>query len=391
MVSLRLVLLSHLAITGCHAQGKYQVGTSSMGNGGLRTFMTVEFDYKLEANRTLPGQTANGDDNIFSKYPLQDALQDIETDFIPIIQERLPNGGVPDGKTTPDVQFNTVTSRFINMCFTESETCKWVKTRINLSFVGDRPKAALERATLDLARGYLQDVSDASELIRTTFVYPMIYSSTVQFTFSQVRGAMSDSDIEDLERSFYEVYQAIVGALDGDTDVSEAHFVYQIVTGDSLLVNIKYFGKCRYCSEEELIEIVNGQIEANQRTMLNHVKSHGRSNYFDFVNEVEYSLPVQYVELPPIDAEIMDATAPSAIKRIPWFLYLGAGAAIVVICTGVLVICKDQKELRKEEVSTGSESDSYDGVRHEGADGDVEDNSTLNTNGMHEDYQVYVY
>lgn len=396
MISLRLTLFSSLATIGCHAMGTTnQVGLSSMANSksdlpAMRTYMTVEFDYKLEANRTLPGQELTDEpDNIFSMTPLEDALMDIESEFVPAIQARLPNGDIPEGKTIPDVNFNSVTSRFINMCFTESDTCKWVKSRIHLSFEGDRPKAAMERATLDLAREYLQNVTDTNELLRTTFVYPMIYSTTIQFEFWPVIGPMSDEDIADLEKSFYNVYHAIVGARDGDTDVSESHFVYQIVTGNRLLVNMKYFGKCRYCSEDEFIELVNGDIEENQKTLLDHVRSHGRSSYFENVEEILYGLPIQFVELPPLDEEIMDEKAPSVIKRIPWFLYLGAAAAVVVIMTGVLVICKDQRALRKEEASTGSESDSYEDNHHEGAD--IEDNSTLNTNGMHEDYQVYVY
>ncbi len=350
-----------------------------------RTYMTVEFDYKLEANQT---------ENIFSSTPIEDALFELESKFIPSIQAALPNGQIPEGKTQPDVEFTTVASRFINMCFTESDACKWVKSRIKLSFVDDRPQAAMERTTLALAREYLQSVTESNDSIRTTFVYPMIHSSTVQLEFSPVVGRMTDTDIMDLENSFYNIYHAIVSALDGDTDVSEAHYVYQVLNESELsnAVNVKYFGKCRYCTEDELSKIVNEQVETNTATLLNHLKGHSQGTYFNTVEKIGFSLPKTYDELPPIDTDIFDAEAPTANKHFPWKLYTGALVALIVICSGVLVICKDQKELRKEEASTGEESESYAENHHEGAVSyDIENDTTFHSQGMHEDYKNYVH
>ena len=360
-----------------------------------RTYMTIEFDYKLEANQTqvASGEIEEGADNIFSSTPLEDALLEIESNFIPSIQAALPNGQIAEGKTQPDVEFTTVASRFINMCFTESDACKWVKSRIKLSFVDDRPQAAMERTTLALAREYLQSVTASNDSIRTTFVYPMIHSSTVQLEFSPVVGRMTDTDIMDLENSFYSIYHAIVSALDGDTDVSEAHYVYQVQNVEELsnVVNVKYFGKCRYCTEDELTKVVNEQIETNTATLLNHLKAHSQGTYFDTVEKIGFSLPKVYDELPPIETDIFDAEAPTANKHFPWKLYTGAIAALIVICSGVMVICKDQKELRKEEASTGEESESYAENHHEGAVSyDIENDTTFNS-GMHEDYKKYVH
>lgn len=359
-----------------------------------RTYMTVEFDYKLEVNETQPTEQID-EDNIFSSTPLEDALIDIESNFVRSIQAALPNGDIPEGKTQPDVEFTTVASRVINMCFTESDSCQWVKSRIKLSFVDDRPQAAMERTTLALARQYLESVTASNDSIRTTFVYPMIHSSTVQLEFAPVVGRMTDTDIVDLENSFYNIYHAIVNALDGDTDVSEAHYVYQLLNEDefSTVVNVKYFGKCRYCTEDELVEVVNEQIEANTATLLNHLKRNSQGTYFNTVETVGFSLPKTYDELPPIDTGIFDAEAPTASKFFPWKLMAGALVALIVICSGVMVICKDQKELRKEEASTGEESESYAENHHEGAVGyDIEnDDTTFNTQGMHQDYKTYVH
>lgn len=282
------------------------------------------------------------------------------------------------------------------MCFTESDACKWVKSRIKLSFAGDRPKMAMERATLDLVRTYLQDVSQANPLVRTTFVYPMIHSSTVQFEFTPVNGSMSDEDIEDFETSFYNVYHAIVNALDGDTDMSEAFFVYQDVQeSNKLSVNLKYYGKCRYCSQEELTEIVNEEIESNAQIFLSKLKVQSSSKYFDPVEDISFSVPQPLLKLPPIDDSMIDGSAAVASKSIPWLLYVGACAAVLVILTGIYVIYEDQKVLHKEEASTGNESSSFEGNEHEKDDTDVENNDSTDDaakkDGMHSDYEVYVY
>ena len=396
----RLAFLSSLATIVSAVAASSEINSNQArveGSQATRTYMTVEFDYKLEANQTNTVWAADEYEaavggNMYTKKPLEDALLDIESNFVPTIQKRLPNGEIPEGKTLPDVKFSSVNSRFINMCFTESDACKWVKCRIKLSFAGDRPKAAMERATLDLAREYLEDVSDSNEFVQATFVYPMIYSSTVQLEFSPVEGIMSDAAINDLETSFYDVYHAIVNALDGDTDMSEAHFVYQIVEDDKLLVHVKYFGKCRFCTEDELVETINGNIESNQQSLLATLKEHQTDTYFSGIQDVVFSVPVPFDALPPIDSDMLDAEAPSVTKRIPWLLYLGAVTAGIVICTGIFVICKDQKELRKEEGSTSEESESYGENQHEGSiTNDIEEDQSLNTNGMHEDYQVYVY
>jgi hypothetical protein len=327
---------------------------------------------------------------------LEDALLDIDTDLIAIIQERIPNGGVTEEKPIPDVQFNTVNSRFINMCFTESDACKWVKSRVKLSYAGNRPRMAMERTTLDLIRTYLEDLSDSDPLVRTTFAYPMIHSSTVQFEFTPVNGPMSDEDIEDFETSFYNVYHAIVNALDGDTDVSEAFFVYQDVQeSNKLSVNLQYYGKCRYCSQEELTEVVNEEIESSTHLFLSNLKVKSSSKYFDPVEDISFSVPEPLSELPPIDDSMIDGSTSVASKSIAWRLYAGACAAAIVILASACVICKDQKELHKEDASTGNESSSFEGNEHEGDDTDLENNISTDDaakkNGMHNDYEVYVY
>jgi len=366
--------------------------------------MMVEFDYMLETNLTInndnditTNSTIDEDNsiearfdqmssNIFlTQHPLEDAMFHIDTFLIPTLQDRLPNGDIPEGKTMPDVKFNSVNSRFINMCFTKSDACKWVKSRIKLSFVGDRPKAAMERVTLNLVQEYMQDINESNLPINAVFVYPMIHSSTIQLEFSPVEGPMSVSDITDLQSSFFTVYNAIVAALDGDTDVSEAFFVYQDVLplqdqpGDKLLVNIKYFGKCRYCSEPELAETINESMESNDETLLWNLQKESNSTYFQRVTDVSFSVPDLIGGLDATPSSL-NTEFNTASKKIPWMLYAGALIGCLVLITGVVVITKDQKELLKEEASTGEESSVYEERQHEGHEGSVGD--VLNTGNV---------
>ena len=400
--------------------------------------MMVEYDYRLEANTTKitdsnTTEDSERNDNIFSEKerneaPLESALLDIDTDIIPYLQEHIPGGDIPEDGTMPDVEYTTVNSRFINMCFTESDACKFVKSRIKLSYVENLPKASMERITLDLVRDYLSEFNEENPSVNTMFVYPMIYSSTVQLNLSPVDGPMSDGDIEHLVTTFHNVYQAIVSALDGDTELSEVFFVYQDVgelkdsneqsnrrLGEEetsqqyeLMVNLKYFGKCRYCTEDDLAATIHQTFEPNQHALLANLKKTGSetdATYFQNVTEVSFSVYTPPDVLPPDINAATTRDVGVASKKIPWLLYIGVAAAVFVLGTGVYVIVKDQKKLRsKEEASTGDESNNDDSEKAESAEsgdgGDPNSNasssSSLNTNtlnqtGMHSDYEVYVY
>lgn len=359
--------------------GRYSVVGNPTPPEPRRTYMTVEYDYKLEANTT--------DDHLEEKYdidslkPLEDALDQIDSTIINSIQLALPNGNIPEGKTAPDVEFDTVTSRFINMCFTESDSCKWVKSRIRLSYVGERPRNSMERVTLGLVKDHLQEINDSHPLILTTFVYPMIYSSVAQFQISPVSGPMSDTDIKYLEENFYEFFHATVYALDGDTDVTESYFVYQdtkelqvqeqengLEPSSTLSVDVKYYGKCRYCAEDELVETVHTTIEDNLNTFRLYLQKNG-SPYFQRVEEISVSKPELPNGLPPTEnGSVYDMTAPKASRKLPWALWLGIAVTVCVICTGILVIVRDQRRLYKEEASTGDESSVYEERNHEDDD-----------------------
>jgi len=383
--------------------------------------MTVEYDYKLEVNTS---SAENG--KLFkTKKPLQEALLDIDTEIIDTIQSRIPNGNVTKGKRLsgvkinekklPDVKYDSINSRFINMCYTESDVCKWVKSKIKLSFVGDAPKSLMERMTLQQVQKYLEeDVNDVNSHITATFAYPMIHSSIVQFELSPVVDRLGDSEIQDVVKSFYNVYHAIVNALDGDTDLSQVFFVDQdILDENTLMLNLQYYGKCRYCTETEFMTLVDGQIQSFMDVFLDHLKANGNSTFFEPIQDIAFSLPESVETNPPIDwEEVFDGEEEEvevlvvSKTSIPWWMYVAVGSALLVILIGALVICTDQRQLHKEEAkaeaSTGNESDSYHGNRHESDDDEengansvhaVKENGAncVNSNGMHTDYEVYVY
>mmetsp|Transcript_34611 Transcript_34611/g.81600 ORF Transcript_34611/g.81600 Transcript_34611/m.81600 type:complete len:462 (+) Transcript_34611:174-1559(+) len=378
-------LLPMAVVTGRHSVVGNPISSTR------RTYMTVEYDYKLEANIT---DVDFGEQyNINALKPAEDALHQIDSSIIDSIQLALPNGGIPEGKTIPDIEFNTVTSRFINMCFTESDACKWVKSRIRLSYVGERPKNAMERVTLGLVKDHLQEINDSNPLVTTTYVYPMIYSSVVQFHISPADGPMSDTDIKLLEEAFTKVFHATVSALDGDTDVSEGYFVYQdtedlevqevedgiaLAPPSMVSVDMTYFGKCRYCEEDELVETVDASIQDNLASFIRYLKTHG-GPYFQRVEEIAFSKPDLPDGLPPTEnASVYDMTPPKASKNLPWALWLGVGVTIVVLATGILIIVRDQKKLSKEEASTGEESSVYEERNHENDEDDEDDENDEN-------------
>jgi len=386
----------------------------------MGTFMTVEYDYKLEVNTS----SAEGGKLFKTKKPLEEALLDIDSEIIDTIQNRIPNGNVTKGKRLsgvkinekklPDVKYNSINSRFINMCYTESDVCKWVKSKIKLSFLGDAPESLMERMTLQQVQKYLEeDVSDVNSHITATFAYPMIHSSIVQFELSPVVDRLGDSEIQDVVKSFYNVYHAIVNALDGDTDVSQVFFVDQdILDGNTLMLNLQYYGKCRYCTETEFMTLVDRQIQSFMDVFLDHLKANGNSTFFEPIQDIAFSLPESVETNPPIDwEEVFDGEEEVEVlvvskTSIPWWMYVAVGSALLVILIGALVICTDQRQLHKEEAkaeaSTGNESDSYHGNRHESDDDEengansvnaVKENcaNSVNANGMHTDYEVYVY
>ena len=327
---------------------------------------------------------------------VENVLDGIDSNIIATLQERIPNGSVIEGKNLPNVQFDTITSRFVHVCFTDSDTCKWVKSRLQVNYAGKKPDHSVERVTLALVQDYLNDYfsSDPLVAVRATYAYPLTHSSVGRFQLSPVNGStMTASQREYFEKTFYDVFNAITFSIDGDTALTDAYFVYQHVTeiipdydeGEminintkqfSVSVDLKYYGKCRYCNEEEFVQIIDGLIETNLEAFQKRLKNgrtssfddnHNSNNnnnnnnvdYFQSVEEVTYSLPELPDGLPPIeDVSIFDMKVSTKSTSLPWYLSVGIVISILMIIAGVLVVTRDQQQLKKEGQNTDGESDS---------------------------------
>jgi hypothetical protein len=291
-------------------------------------------------------------------------------DIIPELQKRLPNGQVREGASLPDVKYYEITSEATNQCFTESDGCQWIKSTISVSYQGEKPDHSVERVTLGLIESYLTDFSSQNELVRVTYAYPMIVSGKGRFHMQPVVRAMEDPEIEVFERSFYDVFAAIVSAMDGDTEVTDGQFIYQSL--DQLLnrteqtyssyLDFKFFGTCRYCSNAEFQDIVHGVVNdpVTLKAFQNRLKNKSgdqKADYFDKLEMVTYSTSDVPEDLQPVsDESIYDSQAPEVSEKNPWYLYFGIACIVVIGGFGFFVIYRDQMELLKEELSTDEES-----------------------------------
>ncbi|KAG7354460.1 hypothetical protein IV203_003816 [Nitzschia inconspicua] len=331
-----------------------------------RTLLSVEFEYRLEVNST-------SSDTLAARNEVTSWLSTIDSDIIPSLQERLPNGQAISKDGLPNVQFIQATSQPINQCFTASNVCNWIRTTIELTYDGPKPKLSMERVTLGLVQDFLQDFSGETSMIRASYTYPMLAFGSGRFQLGPVRQTMDATEIEVFESSFFNVFAAIVMALDGDTEVTEARFIYQDVTDKQLegeelskvlSVDVMYFGRCRYCTMVQFVDIVEGVIrdpmtlEAFQNR-LRYDGATSNTEYFDdivFARYMERSMPE---ELPGTsDESLHDSVATTASRQLPWYLWFAVVLVAVILCVGVYCIYKDQQELLKEDNVSTDEDDS---------------------------------
>ncbi len=368
-------LLALLVLAARLGTGNPQVvGTDS------RISITLEYIYQLEVNATSDESSGN----------VGSVVQDIDASIVSSLQDSLPNGTTPDDSLRPDVKYNSIASEVTGTCFTESATCRWITSTLDLSYAEGKPEYTVEQVTINLVQDYLKAYSERNTLAATaTYTYPMIVSGWGQFQILPVSSPIALKDIAVLEKSFLEVFGAIVIALDGDTVISQAHFYENFPKGVSnqtarddektriinstLWTDVQFYGKCRNCSDDAFAALVNNIIGSALEPFQYKLTEIGRaanSSYFESINSVSYSEREMPDSLPPMDDfSIFDSQPPESSPSVPWYLYFAASMAMVVICVGVFLIRRDRRSLEKEDVSTGeSESDYGD----EGRDVDVD-------------------
>lgn len=349
-------------------------GLDQVKGGNRRTFITVEYEYQLEVN----AGNSSASPNFF-----HDVLSDIDSRMVGHLQATIPNGQPQDGMAMPNVKYNRINSHKSSQCFTDSDACHWIKSKIGLSYAREKPKDSVQHVTLRMVRDFLEEYSETSNnLVQAMYAYPMIVSSRARFDLSPVMGEMSSDEIAALEQSYLDVFGAIILAFDGDTEVTDAGYVYQALHTlnsetdlSSLSVDLTVIGKCRICSDEEFADTVSGVVQENLLAFQNKLKKNGNlvnSTYFDVLENVSFSIPEMPEGLPPIqDISIFSSEAPETRRSLPWYLFCGIGIAIVVVGAGIYLLYRHRKKLEErrhnenekddDDFSTGSsESDERD-------------------------------
>lgn len=340
-----------------------QVGAQQPG-----TNTTVTFEFKLEVK------------NVQKVGSTQDVLNVIDGEILGSLQARLPDYNEAGLYI---VKFDSIESEIFNQCFTDSDQCSYVRSTIFVVYQDARPESAIRTVTLQLVEDYLSKVASTYKSVRATYTYPMMVQTLADFELSPVSSEMNTTEINVLENTFVEVFGALVYALEGDTEVVDAKFLYQDVddgfsnvTGYSstLTAELRVAGYCRDCTASQFESVVVGVIGQNLQVYLRMLKENSNSSgsaYFDSVSNIVFSIPQPPPQLPPSkDSSIFDQSPPDVETKQPWFLWFGLALAILIICGGCYIVIQDTVIYEKDEYSTG---DSSNGENEEfQGDGDAE-------------------
>lgn len=347
-----------------------------------RTEVVVNFEFQLEVKKQ--SQTSS----------TSDILQLIDEEILPTLQATLPNGSTIGPDEELEVNFETIGSEIFSACFTVSDECSLIKSNVIVSYEGVRPEHSVELVTLNLVQDFLKNYGVKNNNILITYMYPSTVSTLTQFSIGPVSGPMGDKEVMVLETTFEEVFGAIVFAIEGDTEVIDAKFLYQAIfqpevedesntfgqNGHILQADLLVKGKCRDCTSPQFGEAVDAVIENNLLAYQSKLRLNGKaasSEYFDNIMLVTFAVPQLPDSLPPIkDDSIFDSEAPATDNKQPWFLFFGLTLGFCVLFGGTYSVCKEKTEMleKDENFSTSGSSDCEDeGDDSEEDDGDEEE------------------
>jgi hypothetical protein len=391
MSMMRLMMLVRRLVLGAAALSGllHQVAGQHQQN---RTNVTVEYEYKLEVN-----STTGADEVVAFEEELKSWLSTIDNDIIPSLQDSLPNGESTSKNEIPNVMFSQASSERINQCYTESDFCQWIRSSIFLSYEGQKPDFSVERVTLRLVQEFLDNFGKETSMVRATYTYPMLVSGAGRFAFGPVNRTMEAVEIEVFESSFISVIASIVSSFDGDTEVKEVDFIYQDVAEEQVVdgnlmskvlsIDVMYFGICRYCNNSLFVDVVEGVIndpmtlEAFQKR-LKYDGVDRNTDYFDDISFSSYSqrtMPDETTNV--VDPSIYDSQAPATSNKPPSYVWWGVTLVVLILCIGIYIVHKDQKELTKEEMSTDEEESDDDDDEEETNDRLASEEESDNTDG----------
>eukprot|EP00934_Nitzschia_sp_Nitz4_P000844 Nitzschia sp. Nitz4//scaffold125_size66327//14193//15359//NITZ4_006126-RA/size66327-processed-gene-0.11-mRNA-1//1//CDS//3329534598//844//frame0 len=359
--------------------------TLGVANAEQRNSVSITYEFQLEVGKiSIAGTT-------------EEVLTEMDSEILGALQPNLPTLSEETG--LPLVQFESINSEIFSACFTNNDECSLVRSTMTISFEGDKPEHSVVFVSLRMVQDYLNEVSDTLNSIWTTFTYPSMVSSLAQFQMKVVHAPMNDTEKQVLEETFEEVFGAIIFAMEGDTEVAQADFLYQNLLGleddvfaqggSVLSTDMQIAGYCRDCSADDFETVVVNVIEDNMAAFRNKLILNSNklgSTYFDTVESITFDVPELPTSLPPIgDLSIFDEDPPQVKNRQPWFLWVGMTLAICVIGFGGYGLAVEDEYEKDDQFSTSESEGNMSGFvsDEEGID-DMEENSEIGGPGEYE-------
>jgi hypothetical protein len=341
---------------------------ASVSQSTNETRIDVEFEYRLEVqDSTIVGSTT-------------DLLGSIDGLILSKLQEKLPD---TDSQGTLLVEFINIQSQIYSACFTSSDECSIVRSNLQVAFQRGEEVHAVEFVTLDFVQSYLAEISSSSKGYFASYTYPSMVASLAKFQMSSVTGSIPDLEISILEDSFMEVFGAIIYAMEGDTEVRDAKFLYQSlqngpddipVATTSISAEFRVSGFCRDCTSLEFEKVVVEVVKENTPVFMKKLKTNSNaqaSTYFDRITNITVSVPLLPDPLGPVkDPSIFDSKAPMVKNRQPWFLWFGITMAVLILSCGCYLVVHESIAYEKDDYSTGNSNE--DDEDEDEAEGDVE-------------------
>lgn len=323
------------------------------------TETSVSFEYKLEVSSVQQSGSS------------QVVLDQIDSMIVSNLQFKLPNGESLNPMNEPSVVFKSVNSQIYSECFAQSDECALVRSTVLVSYEGVRSQDALHIVTLHMAKQFLEDYDRNHENVSVKYMFPKVVTTLIDLELSGAVTTMKETDVGVLESTFLQVFGAILFAIEGDTDITSAQYIYQQQLSDSLTTQLRINGVCRTCTSDTFGATVGVIVTSNLDHFTEELQKNTNgigSSVFDNVKDITYSVPEPPEELPNIeDEKIFDNAPPQVSHAQPWFLWTGIALAVIILAIAIYIVKKDNEAFEKgEETSDSSDSESGEGFTNDG-------------------------
>lgn len=319
-----------------------------------RAEASVQFDYILE----IHGMHDAGASHI---------LNQIDSTILGELQDKLSQEASSDPDGEPTIFFEEVDSDIDGKCTftTESDECALVRSTLLVSYEKETSQRTIEFETLQLVKSFLAGFSSRFSNVRSTYTFPRMEQSVATFTIDGMSQTLNTTEIEILEQTILQVFGDTLFSVGGDTDILDAKYIYQEHKEGKLDTHVMLTGVCRTCTSDSFGAIVDVVVDSTldqfQENLKENAKAAG-SDTFENAASVEYSTPEDPQFLDSLDEDIFLEAHLSETKH-PWFLWLGVAVIIAMLISGLCLLQKEMKLLKKGDSKveyTGDTSDSSD-------------------------------